>query len=176
MNYYTHSSSLSHFRLVFGILYPAYGSYKAIRTKNVKEYVVRYNFKWFSVEFNTIFLLFFRSSPKRWMMHWITMACFQLIETFTDVFLSWFPFYYEAKVCIVFWLLSPMTKGSSILYKKFIHPKLTRHEQEIDDYINQAKTKGYTAVIQLGTKSFDYASKLIVETAIKVSELFLKII
>ncbi|KAG5674009.1 hypothetical protein PVAND_004002 [Polypedilum vanderplanki] len=130
--------------LVFGILYPAYSSYKAIRTKNVKEYV-------------------------RWMMHWIVMACFQLIETFSDVFLCWFPFYYETKVCIVFWLLSPMTKGSSILYKKFIHPKLSRHEQDIDDYINQAKTKGYTTVIQLGTKSFDYASKFIVETAIKAS-------
>lgn len=27
------------FRLVFGTLYPAYASYKGIRTKNVKEYV-----------------------------------------------------------------------------------------------------------------------------------------
>jgi hypothetical protein len=27
------------FRLVFGTLYPSYASYKAVRTKNVKEYV-----------------------------------------------------------------------------------------------------------------------------------------
>lgn len=27
------------FRLVFGTLYPAYASYKAVRTKDVKEYV-----------------------------------------------------------------------------------------------------------------------------------------
>lgn len=63
-----------------------------------------------------------------------------------------------------------MTKGSSILYKKFIHPKLTRHEEDIDEYINQAKEKGYKAVIDVGTKTFDYASKLIVATAIKVSQ------
>lgn len=33
-------------RLVFGMLYPAYYSYKAVKTKNVKEYVSR--FPWFS--------------------------------------------------------------------------------------------------------------------------------
>lgn len=104
------------------------------------------------------------------MMHWVVFSCFVTLETFSDVFLSWFPFYYEVKVCIVFWLLSPMTKGSSILYKKFIHPKLTRHEEDIDEYINQAKEKGYKAVIDVGTKTFDYASKLIVATAIKVSQ------
>jgi receptor expression-enhancing protein 1/2/3/4 len=105
------------------------------------------------------------------MMHWVVFSCFVTLETFSDVFFSWFPFYYEVKVCIVFWLLSPMTKGSSILYKKFIHPKLSRHEQEIDEYINQAKERGYKAVIDAGTKTFDYASKLIMETAIKVSQL-----
>ncbi len=31
--------SLSPCRLVFGTLYPAYYSYKAVKTKNVKEYV-----------------------------------------------------------------------------------------------------------------------------------------
>ncbi|XP_052862761.1 uncharacterized protein LOC128269358 isoform X2 [Anopheles cruzii] len=130
------------FRLLFGTLYPAYASYKAVRTKNVKEYV-------------------------KWMMYWIVFAFFTCIETFTDILLSWFPFYYELKVIIVLWLLSPATRGSSTLYRKFVHPMLTRREQEIDDYINQAKEKGYTAVLQLGSKGVNYATNVIMQTAIK---------
>lgn len=97
-------------------------------------------------------------------------SVFVAFETLSDMFISWFPFYYEVKLAIVFWLLSPMTKGSSHVYRSFIHPKLSQHEQEIDDYINQAKEKGYKAVIDVGSKTFDFASKLIVETAIKVSD------
>lgn len=62
------------------------------------------------------------------MMYWIVFAFFTCIETFTDIFLSWFPFYYEVKVILVIWLLSPATKGSSTLYRKFVHPMLTRRE------------------------------------------------
>ncbi|XP_012154860.1 uncharacterized protein LOC101453424 isoform X6 [Ceratitis capitata] len=130
------------FRLSFGTLYPAYASYKAVRTKNVKEYV-------------------------KWMMYWIVYAFFTCIETFTDIFLAWFPFYYEVKVIIVLWLLSPATKGSSTLYRKFVHPMLTRREQEIDEYLNQAKERGYSAVLQLGTKGVNYATNVIMQTALK---------
>ncbi|XP_033246492.1 receptor expression-enhancing protein 2 isoform X7 [Drosophila miranda] len=130
------------FRLFFGTLYPAYASYKAVRTKNVKEYV-------------------------KWMMYWIVFAFFTCIETFTDIFISWFPFYYEVKVVLVFWLLSPATKGSSTLYRKFVHPMLTRHEQEIDEYLTQATERGYSAVLQLGSKGVNYATNVIMQTAIK---------
>ncbi|XP_067628207.1 uncharacterized protein ReepA isoform X9 [Eurosta solidaginis] len=64
------------FRLSFGTLYPAYASYKAVRTKNVKEY-------------------------------------------------------------------------------------------EIDEYLNQAKERGYSAVLQLGTKGVNYATNVIMQTALK---------
>nr|XP_017090906.2 uncharacterized protein LOC108121372 isoform X8 [Drosophila bipectinata] len=130
------------FRLFCGTLYPAYASYKAVRTKDVKEYV-------------------------KWMMYWIVFAFFTCIETFTDIFFSWLPFYYEIKVALVFWLLSPATRGSSTLYRKFVHPMLTRHEQEIDEYVNQAKERGYSAVLQLGSKGVNYATNVLMQTAIK---------
>ncbi|KAG7167873.1 Receptor expression-enhancing protein 1-like [Homarus americanus] len=131
--------------LVFGTLFPAYYSYKAVKTKNVKEYV-------------------------KWMMYWIVFAFFTCFETLTDLFLSfWFPFYYELKILVVLWLLSPATRGSSILYRKFVHPWLTRREDDIDNCIAQAKQQGYSTVIQLGTKGMNYATTVLMQTAIKAS-------
>ena len=56
--------------LGLGKLYPAYASYKAVKTKNVKEYV-------------------------KWMMYWIVFALFTSLGTFIDFFFSCFPFYSE---------------------------------------------------------------------------------
>ncbi|KAF2361434.1 TB2/DP1/HVA22-related protein [Trinorchestia longiramus] len=131
------------FRLVFGTLFPAYYSYKAVKTKNVKEYV-------------------------KWMMYWIVFAFFTCFETITDLFLAfWFPFYYELKILLVLWLLSPATRGSSVLYRRFVHPWLTQREDEIDDCIARAKEQGYSTVLQLGTKGVNYATTVIMQTAIK---------
>ncbi|XP_071171503.1 receptor expression-enhancing protein 1-like isoform X1 [Mytilus edulis] len=128
--------------LVFGTLYPAYASYKAIRTRNAKEYA-------------------------KWMMYWVVFAFFSCAETFSDVFLSWMPFYYEIKIIFVIWLLSPMTKGSSFLFKKFVHPQLKKREKDIDEYISQARTKGYSAILSLGHRGLKYCTNVVVRTAIK---------
>ncbi|MBZ3880333.1 Receptor expression-enhancing protein 4 [Sciurus carolinensis] len=128
--------------LVFGMLYPAYASYKAVKTKNIREYV-------------------------RWMMYWIVFAIFMAAETFTDIFISWFPFYYEIKMAFVLWLLSPYTKGASLLYRKFVHPSLSRHEKEIDTYIVQAKERSYETVLSLGKRSLNMAASAAVQAATK---------
>lgn len=60
-----------------------------------------------------------------------------------------------------------------ILDKKFVHPILTRREQEIDEYITQAREKGYTTMLELGSKGINYASTVIMQTAIKVRQQFI---
>ncbi|CAI9733120.1 Hypothetical predicted protein [Octopus vulgaris] len=129
-------------RLIFGTLYPAYASYKAVRTRNVREYV-------------------------KWMMYWIVFALFTSFETFSDCILSWLPFYYEIKIVFVLWLLSPVTKGSSFLYRKFVHPQLIKREKEIDDYLAHARDASYSTVLQLGHRGIRYATNVIVKTAIQ---------
>ncbi|XP_039607728.1 receptor expression-enhancing protein 1 isoform X3 [Polypterus senegalus] len=132
--------------LIFGTLYPAYSSYKAVKSKDVKEYV-------------------------KWMMYWIIFALFTTAETFTDIFLCWIPFYYELKIAFVVWLLSPYTKGSSVLYRKFVHPTLSSKEKEIDEYLSQAKDKSYDALVHFGRRGLNVAATAAVTAAAKVSHL-----
>ncbi|XP_032144349.1 receptor expression-enhancing protein 4 isoform X2 [Sapajus apella] len=124
------------------MLYPAYASYKAVKTKNIREYV-------------------------RWMMYWIVFALFMAAEIVTDIFISWFPFYYEIKMAFVLWLLSPYTKGASLLYRKFVHPSLSRHEKEIDAYLVQAKERSYETMLSFGKRGLNIAASAAVQAATK---------
>ncbi|XP_069833343.1 receptor expression-enhancing protein 1 isoform X1 [Dendropsophus ebraccatus] len=128
--------------LIFGTLYPAYYSYKAVKSKDIKEYV-------------------------KWMMYWIIFALFMTLETFTDIFLCWFPFYYELKIAFVAWLLSPYTKGSSLLYRKFVHPTLSSKEKDIDECLIQAKDRSYDALVHFGKRGLNVAATAAVTAAAK---------
>lgn len=96
------------FRIIFTIVYPAYGSFKAVRNKNLKEYL-------------------------KWIVYWIVYAFFTCIELFTDAIMSWFPCYYEIKVVLLIWLLGPSSRGAMKAYKACIHPMLITREQVSDD-------------------------------------------
>ncbi|XP_060790201.1 receptor expression-enhancing protein 1 isoform X1 [Neoarius graeffei] len=128
--------------LIFGTLYPAYSSYKAVKSKDVREYV-------------------------KWMMYWIIFALFTAAEVITDLFLCWLPFYYELKIAFMVWLLSPYTKGSSVLYRKFVHPTLSSKEKDIDEYLCQAKDKSYDTLMHFGRKSLNVAATAAVMAATK---------
>jgi len=125
-----------------GLLYPAYSSYKAVKAAKLRSYV-------------------------RWIMYWIVFALYTAVETFTDILLSWFPFYYTVKVLFVLWLSMPYTKGSTIIYRKFIHPNFSRREQEIDMFLEHARDKGYQVVLDVGSKGLQVAANVVVNAAVK---------
>ncbi|KAK3529457.1 hypothetical protein QTP70_031080 [Hemibagrus guttatus] len=131
--------------LLFGTLYPAYYSYKGVKTKNVKEYV-------------------------RWMMYWIVFALYTVAETIADLTVAWFPLYYEIKIACVIWLVSPYTRGASVIYRKVLHPLLTSKEREIDDYIVQAKERSYETMLHFGKQGLSIAATAAVSAAVKASD------
>lgn len=92
------------FKILFSIIYPAYRSFKAVRNKNLKEYL-------------------------KWIVYWIVYAFLTCIELLTDAVLSWFPFYFEIKVIAFIWLLGPSSRGAMKIYKACIHPMLISREQ-----------------------------------------------
>ncbi|XP_071435335.1 receptor expression-enhancing protein 4 [Pithys albifrons albifrons] len=128
--------------LVFGMLYPAYASYKAVKAKNIREYV-------------------------RWMMYWIVFALFMATETFTDLLISWCPFYYEVKMAFVLWLLSPYTRGASLLYRRFVHPTLARKEKDIDTFLVRTRQRGYETMLHFGKRGLNLAATAAVQAAAK---------
>lgn len=54
-------------RLVFGMLYPAYYSYKAVKTKNVKEYVSHIHFNCLIKYSSDIFIMQCKRIYERWL-------------------------------------------------------------------------------------------------------------
>jgi len=125
--------------LMFGVMYPAYASYKTVKNKNVKNYV-------------------------KWMMYWIVFAAFICIESLTDIFLEfWFPFYYDIKLLVLLWISCPFTKGSTIVYKQLVHPTLLRKETDIDDFLINVKSRTYNALTSTAKQTFQMTAAIVVQ-------------
>ncbi|XP_072050710.1 receptor expression-enhancing protein 5-like isoform X2 [Amphiura filiformis] len=96
-----------------GFLYPAYASVKAIESDR-------------------------KDDDTQWLTYWVVYSAFSLFEFFTDLFLSWFPFYYLAKMLFLGWCMAPIaSNGSSFLYSRFIRPFVLKHQKKIDESLDQ---------------------------------------
>lgn len=109
------------FVLMFGLAYPSYCSYKAIHEQDPRKYA-------------------------QWLIYWIVFSLFLSLERFFDHFVVWIPFYYEIKIIVILWLVSPATKGSTLFYSKLLHPFLIKREQEIDSLIVAFNSLGYSTL------------------------------
>ncbi|KAH8925749.1 hypothetical protein BT69DRAFT_1087199 [Atractiella rhizophila] len=87
-----------------GYAYPAYSSYKAVKTNDAAQLEV-------------------------WLMYWVVIAFVSVAEMTVEWTISWIPFYWELKTLIVLWLTLPQIQGSTFVYVTFVHPFLTTHDQ-----------------------------------------------
>jgi len=98
---------------LIGFAYPVYASFKAVKTDD-------------------------KADDKQWLTYWIVFGFFGLIESFTDFFLYWIPFYFLAKMAFLIWLYYPETKGAGIVFDKVIDPILMKYQPRIDSGLSSA--------------------------------------
>eukprot|EP00834_Sanchytrium_tribonematis_P000145 NODE_3_length_80033_cov_0.932970.p62 type:complete len:135 gc:universal NODE_3_length_80033_cov_0.932970:29812-29408(-) len=48
-----------------------------------------------------------KDDDTKWLTYWIVYATFATVESFTDILMSWIPFYYTAKVLFLLYLSLP---------------------------------------------------------------------
>merc|ERR1711865_635181 len=84
---------------IAGFAYPAYASFKAIETPE-------------------------KADDKQWLTYWVVFAFFNLLETITDLFKSWIPFYFYLKLAFLVALFHPEVLLATTLYEKFLKPQL----------------------------------------------------
>lgn len=111
---------------LIGFVYPAYISVKAIESTD-------------------------KDDDTEWLMYWVVFAVFSVVEFFSDILLSWFPFYYFAKCVFLIWCMLPVSwNGSKYIYTKVVRPFVQQHEENIDNALSRVKEDAVNAVIESG--------------------------
>ncbi|NXY89016.1 REEP5 protein, partial [Alcedo cyanopectus] len=102
---------------IIGFGYPAYVSIKAIESTN-------------------------KDDDTQWLTYWVVYGVFSIAEFFSDIFLSWFPFYYILKCGFLLWCMAPSpSNGAELLYRRVIRPFFLKHEAQLDSVVKDLKDK-----------------------------------
>jgi receptor expression-enhancing protein 1/2/3/4 len=102
---------------ILGYVWPAYQCFKAVESQNTEHI-------------------------REWAVYWLTLALFTGAERLLDIFVSWMPLYYEAKLLFVIWLWHPKSRGAVYLYTHTLQPLLLAHEATIDQKLEEFKAMG----------------------------------
>ncbi|XP_075873932.1 receptor expression-enhancing protein 6 [Nelusetta ayraudi] len=102
---------------VIGFFYPAYHSIKAIES-TAKE------------------------DDTQWLTYWVVYGLFSVVESVSDAFLFWFPFYYMSKCLFLVWCMAPVSwNGSEMIYRQVIRPFFLKHQTAMDNIVNDLSSK-----------------------------------
>ncbi|KAG0360763.1 ER membrane protein DP1/Yop1 [Podila minutissima] len=72
---------------------------------------------------------------------WSVYGFLSILESFTDMLMYWFPFYFFLKTMFLLWLMIPTFNGATVIYTRVLRPFLAQHSSRIDHSLNNIKTK-----------------------------------
>jgi len=104
------------------------------------------------------------SDHSNWLMYWVVYSIFSMTEYWTDLCLSWLPWYSVFKISFLVWLFLPYTNGGEKVYRFFVRPFLMNRE----DYIDKTLDKAYDTAAQVISEIRDVSTDLFVKSAAAV--------
>eukprot|EP00761_Pharyngomonas_kirbyi_P013220 gb/GECH01013247.1/.p1 GENE.gb/GECH01013247.1/~~gb/GECH01013247.1/.p1 ORF type:complete len:164 (+),score=30.77 gb/GECH01013247.1/:1-492(+) len=117
-----------------GFIYPAYASFKAIKTHEPDD-------------------------DYQWLTYWVIYALFTAFEFWTQFFFSQFPLYWELKLAFIIWLQAPQFLGAIKLYREFVEPFFKKHENSIDKAIADVSDYCKAQIKEYGMQLFNMAKE-----------------
>ncbi|KAG0358406.1 Receptor expression-enhancing protein 5 [Gamsiella multidivaricata] len=108
---------------ILGWVYPAYRSFKALETPS-------------------------QDDDKQWAVYGFVAV----IESFTDILLYWFPFYFFLKTIFLLWLMVPPFNGAALIYVRILRPFLIQHHGRIDNTFRDVKSRVSAAASEFDTR------------------------
>ena len=98
------------------VLFPVFASYKALRTTDPSQL-----------------------TP--WLMYWVVLSLFGVTESYFDFILRYLPLYAWLRLSLHIYLIS----GAPYIYTTYIHPWMSQHEQDIEQFISEAHDRARQA-------------------------------
>lgn len=99
---------------LIGFVYPTYASFQAIESKR-------------------------KDDDTQWLTYWVVYASFTVVESFVEIILFWFPFYYSFKFGFLIWMFLPNTQGAKFLFSNFVRPLFLEAETIVQQSFNRQK-------------------------------------
>merc|ERR1719397_735262 len=79
----------------------------------------------------------------------------------------WLPFYSEVKMVLLLYLVAPATRGSGVIYRRWLHPFLCDKEEEIDAVLQRVKEQGTNTAMTWIHQGVQWLGGVIVRGAVK---------
>ncbi|EME27149.1 HVA22 family protein [Galdieria sulphuraria] len=87
---------------------------------------------------------------KEWARNWLVLSCFFLSERLVEPLLQVLPLYAEVKLVLILWLTIPQFRGAEIVYKEYLLPFFSMHENSLDRLVSDIRI-GFIKVIHFTT-------------------------
>jgi len=116
---------------VLGALYPAFMSFKAIKSSK---------------------------DTRKWLEYWAVYALYTVLEwSVLDNLVASLPAYYLIKLAFVAWLATK--DGASYLYQNVVEKQLVQHESHIDAFLEKASKEIMTKATDAKAQGLEFAKK-----------------